>query len=105
MDALNVRRVGEPRSLLLGSGCGKALLRSIEVAGGREFALTFESGVSNAYYASADDVWDWYLRGFGPLRALHHNLDAVGRVALKRDVEAYHDITGSRQGFTFDGNT
>lgn len=58
---------------------------------GRDFALTFERGVANAYHDSADDIWAWYLRGFGPLRTLHDGLDEPGRIALKRDVDAYHD--------------
>lgn len=58
---------------------------------GREFVLKFERGVSNAYYDSADDIWTGYLRGFGPLRTLHESLDEPGRIALKADVDVYHD--------------
>ena len=57
---------------------------------GRDFELRFEPGVSHAYHDSVDDVWSWYLRGFGPLRTIHDALDAAGRTALKRDVDAYH---------------
>jgi len=58
---------------------------------GRDFDLKFETGVSSAYHDSAEDVWAWYLRGFGPLRMLHDSLDAAGKAALKRDVDAYHN--------------
>ena len=37
-----------------------------------------------------DDIWDWYTRGFRPLRQLAESLapDRVER--LRRDVDAYH---------------
>lgn len=37
---------------------------------GKAFDLTFEQGVGDAYHGSADHIWDWYTRGFGPLRQL-----------------------------------
>ncbi|HEX7061529.1 MAG TPA: methyltransferase domain-containing protein [Woeseiaceae bacterium] len=58
---------------------------------GREFALRFEHGVSNAYYDSADELWDTFVRGFGPLRVLHERLDETGRRRLKANVDAYHE--------------
>nr|MBO2514920.1 hypothetical protein [Gammaproteobacteria bacterium]PZN75126.1 MAG: hypothetical protein DIU56_16895 [Pseudomonadota bacterium] len=58
---------------------------------GREFALRFEHGVSNAYYDGADELWDTFVRGFGPLRVLHERLDESGRRRLKADVDAYHE--------------
>ncbi|MEZ5923572.1 MAG: class I SAM-dependent methyltransferase [Hyphomicrobiaceae bacterium] len=57
---------------------------------GGAFDLQFESGVNNAYHKSEDAIWQWYLDGFGPLRALHARLDSAGRSALRRDVDAYH---------------
>ena len=57
---------------------------------GGAFELTFEDGVSHAYHASADAIWDWYARGFGPLRQLAASLTADRAAALKRDVDAYH---------------
>ncbi len=57
---------------------------------GDDFDLTFETGHNHAYHADEDAIWDWYLRGFGPLRMLYDSLDAHGRAALKRDVDAYH---------------
>jgi len=57
---------------------------------GKEFELKFERGISNAYHDSTEDIWDWYTRGFGPLRQLVQSLppDRVHR--LRRDVDAYH---------------
>ncbi|MBP1885755.1 class I SAM-dependent methyltransferase [Sinorhizobium mexicanum] len=57
---------------------------------GREFKLTFEHGTNNAYHESVDAIWNWYLRGFGPLRTLYEGLNEDERAALKRDVDAYH---------------
>jgi SAM-dependent methyltransferase len=57
---------------------------------GESFDLKFERGVSNAYHASTQDIWDWYTRGFGPLRQLAESLPADRVEALKRDIDAYH---------------
>ena len=57
---------------------------------GGAFELIFEHGASHAYQASPDDIWDWYVRGFGPLRQLPTSLTADRAAALKRDVDAYH---------------
>ncbi|MGD9885291.1 MAG: class I SAM-dependent methyltransferase [Reyranella sp.] len=62
----------------------------LQVLLGRDFVLAFEHGVSNCYFDDVDAIWDWYLQGFGPLRALHYSLDEAGRSALKKDVDAYH---------------
>jgi SAM-dependent methyltransferase len=57
---------------------------------GNTFDLRFEPGVSNAYHGSEQDIWDWYTRGFGPLRQLTESLPADRLERLKRDVDAYH---------------
>ena len=57
---------------------------------GKAFDLKFESGVSNAYHGSTEDIWDWYTRGFGPLRQLAESLPADRVERLKRDIDAYH---------------
>lgn len=62
----------------------------VEALFGEAFELTFEPGVNNAYHGSAEDIWAWYVRGFGPLRQLADSLDAERREALRRDVDAYH---------------
>jgi SAM-dependent methyltransferase len=57
---------------------------------GRAYDLKFEHGVSNAYHGSEQDIWDWYTRGFGPLRQLAEGLPADRVERLKSDVDAYH---------------
>ena len=57
---------------------------------GKAFELKFEKGVSNAYHDSAEDIWSWYTRGFGPLRQLAENLAPDRMEGLKRDIDAYH---------------
>jgi SAM-dependent methyltransferase len=57
---------------------------------GKTFDLKFEHGVSNAYHGGTDDIWDWYARGFGPLRQLVEELPADRVEQLRRDVDAYH---------------
>jgi SAM-dependent methyltransferase len=58
---------------------------------GHAFELTFEHAVNHAYHASSDAIWDWYVRGFGPLRQLAASLLADRAEALKRDVDAFHE--------------
>ena len=57
---------------------------------GKAFELKFEKGISNAYHGCADDIWDLYTRGFGPLRQLAESLPTDRVERLKRDVDAYH---------------
>jgi ubiquinone/menaquinone biosynthesis C-methylase UbiE len=57
---------------------------------GRDFELKFERGVNNAYHPDVDHIWEWYARGFGPLRQLIDSLDPQRRNALKKDLDAYH---------------
>ena len=57
---------------------------------GNAFDLKFEHSVSNAYHGSVDDIWQWYTRGFGPLRQLAERLPPDLAERLKRDVDAYH---------------
>lgn len=57
---------------------------------GAHFDLVFETGTNNAYHADEDAIWNWYVRGFGPLKQLAESLSDEARAALKRDVDAYH---------------
>jgi ubiquinone/menaquinone biosynthesis C-methylase UbiE len=57
---------------------------------GKMFDLKFEHGVSNAFHGSVDDIWNWYTRGFGPLRQLAESLPPDRAERLKRDIDAYH---------------
>lgn len=58
---------------------------------GNDFELKFEPSVSNAYHNSPADIWDWYVRGFGPLRQLAESLPPDQLALLKRDIDAYHE--------------
>jgi SAM-dependent methyltransferase len=62
----------------------------IEKLLGKAFDLKFEHGVSNAYHGSEEAIWQWYTRGFGPLRQLAEGLPSDGAARLKCDVDAYH---------------
>lgn len=57
---------------------------------GDAFDLTFERGVNNAYHTSTHHIWDWYMRGFGPLRQLAGGLAPDRLAALRGDVDDYH---------------
>ena len=75
-----------PRSSPLAWGnlpCVKQLL-------GDSFELEFEHGVSNTYHGGVEDIWQWYTRGFGPLRQLVESLPLDRVQQLKRDVDVYH---------------
>jgi hypothetical protein len=56
----------------------------------RDFDLKFERGTNNAYYEGTDDIWEWFARGFGPVRELLERLGPAERKAFKSDVDAYH---------------
>ena len=56
----------------------------------RDFALVFERGQDHAHHDDVDDIWDWYARGFGPMRQIVEGLDDARRKALKAEVDAYH---------------
>jgi SAM-dependent methyltransferase len=62
----------------------------VEKLRGNAFNLKFEQGISNAYHGSVEDIWDWYTRGFGPLRQLAETLPVDRVERLKRDIDAYH---------------
>lgn len=57
---------------------------------GEAFELVFETGTNHAYHASVEAIWEWYLRGFGPLRFLYERLPGERRAALKAAVDRYH---------------
>lgn len=57
---------------------------------GEAFDLTFEHGINNAFNDSADDLWNLYTRGFGPMRQLAETLTPDGVQRLKRDLDDYH---------------
>jgi SAM-dependent methyltransferase len=57
---------------------------------GDAFDLSFEHGTSNDYYDGLNEIWDWYVRSFGPVRALAETLDKDALEAFRRDIDDYH---------------
>lgn len=64
--------------------------KHVEKLLGGAFDLSFETGVSDGYHAGVGEMWDWFVRGFGPLRQLSERLPLDKLAALKRDFDAYH---------------
>jgi ubiquinone/menaquinone biosynthesis C-methylase UbiE len=67
---------------------------------GDAFSLKFEPGVNHAYHEDEDAIWNWYARGFGPLRMLIEGLGADRRADLKRDLDSYHSHYRTTAGLT-----
>ncbi len=57
---------------------------------GDDFELWFEQGVNNHYFDNVEDVWNWYARGFGPMKQVIEQLPESRRQAFREDVDAYH---------------
>ena len=57
---------------------------------GQTFDLLFEPGTNHAWYDDEAAIWDWYAKGFGPVRSLLARLDTASSAALRRAVDAYH---------------
>lgn len=57
---------------------------------GRDFELTFETGINNAYHPDTREIWERYAIGFGPMRRLVESLDPSRLEAFRRDIDAYH---------------
>lgn len=55
-----------------------------------DFELEFEPGTSIARHESEAAIWDWYARGFGPVRHVTGQLGPDGQAALRCEVDAYH---------------
>ncbi len=58
---------------------------------GSSFDLRFETGTTVLRAPSGEAVWDLFVTGYGPTRALAASLDPERREGLKRDFIAYHD--------------
>jgi SAM-dependent methyltransferase len=57
---------------------------------GDAFDLAFEPGVNDHFVDSVEDAWNWYARGFGPMKLLIDSLPADQLAAFKQEVDAYH---------------
>ena len=58
---------------------------------GTAFDLRFETGTTVLRESSGDAVWQLFVTGFGPTKALAASLDPERREILKRDFIAFHD--------------
>ncbi len=65
---------------------------------GATFDLRFETGTTVLREPSGLAVWELYVGGYGPIKALAAALDLELREGLKRDVIAYHDGFKSELG-------
>ena len=63
--------------------------RAIELLGA-DFELDFERGVSIYRERSAEQAWETFRGGFGPVRTLVRALDPVGVERLEREFVAFH---------------
>jgi len=57
----------------------------------RDFDLQFEEGVATYFDRDGAAVWDAFLTGYGPTKALAKSLDESRRLALKQAFIAYCD--------------
>lgn len=69
---------------------------------GSDFELMFEHGYNHAYHESCEAIWNWYTRGFGPLRTLCDELDAQRLKELKSVHDEYHDSYRKEAGLCVD---
>ena len=58
---------------------------------GSGFNLRFETGTTVLRMPSGLAVWELFVKGYGPTKALAAALDTEHRESLKRDFIAYHD--------------
>jgi hypothetical protein len=50
---------------------------------GHDFQIACEDGTVNQRFSSADEAWEVYTQGFGPVKALAASLDASRREELR----------------------
>jgi len=69
---------------------------------GQDFELAFEPGVTTFHGPDSSQVWDRFVAGFGPVKALYGSLDESKRENLKRDFIAFHDQFRTELGLRLD---
>jgi SAM-dependent methyltransferase len=62
-----------------------------ELLGGA-FELAFERGTNVLRMPSGQIMWDIFVTGFGPMKALAASLDSAGRTALERQFVSLHEM-------------
>lgn len=65
---------------------------------GQSFDLRFETGTTVLRESSGEAVWDIFVSGYGPTKALAQGLDAQRLEGLKQDFIAYHEGFKSELG-------
>jgi SAM-dependent methyltransferase len=65
---------------------------------GDDFELVFEEGVNNHYFDSVEDAWEWYARGFGPMKQVISDLPEERQAAFRKDIDQYHGKFASDAG-------
>jgi len=65
---------------------------------GGDFELMFESGTAHAYHPDPAAIWDWYSRGFGPLRQAIRALEPSRQAALRAEIDAFHAESAEEAG-------
>jgi len=65
---------------------------------GSAFDLRFETGTTVLRAPSGETVWELFVTGYGPTKALAASLDPERRESLKRDFISYHDGFRSELG-------
>jgi hypothetical protein len=58
---------------------------------GDAFELTFERGTNVLCLPSGPIMWDIFVTGFGPIKALAAPLDSSRRTALEREFVSLHE--------------
>lgn len=65
---------------------------------GGYFDLQFETGVNQVYYPDIDSVWNVFITGFGPVRALVERLEGDALKAYRDDFYALQQRTVTSYG-------
>ena len=58
---------------------------------GDAFELRFETGTTTLRMPDGESVWELFVNGFGPIKALAASLDRVRQEQLKRDFIEFHE--------------
>ena len=58
---------------------------------GDAFELRFEPGTTTLRMPNGESVWDLFVNGYGPTKALAASIDPEQREQLKRDFIAFHE--------------
>jgi SAM-dependent methyltransferase len=57
---------------------------------GQDFDLTFEPAVNDHYLPDTEAAWNWYAKGFGPMKKVIEALPRDRLAAFKDAIDAYH---------------